>query len=145
MKLADQLARLQRVTPKRDQQSGFLFRSPSTLRRRYKQVTFHVLIVSDENTHMIHSAQFTTEDARSPREWRAYFDSPPVEGSSYKTMIEYIYALKILPGIAVRTQKNWGIQRWIGFTAAHYDLHKPKNAPVDRKRNQAKSQRRTRG
>lgn len=110
-------------------------------------MTSHVLIVSDENTHMIHSALFTSETARTPVEWRQWFNDPPTadKATQYRTMIEYIYARSILPGIAIRTQKNWGVQRWIGFTVAHYDLHKPEASKMDRKRHQAKPQRRARG
>lgn len=96
---------------------------------------------------MVHSARFKSEEARSPLEWFEWFRGQPGKDQSqtYGTMIETIYARGILSGIETRTSKSWGVQKWIGFSGVAIDLHKPKTAKLDRKRNPSKSQRGARG
>lgn len=132
MKLSAKLERIQRATPHRHS-SGMLYARKDQLNRVYRRVNMLVLLLSIENTHMIHSAVFQKLKYRSPDQWADWFSRNFSE----------VYTNGILPGIALRTGKPWSVERIIGWIGnAKYSAAPPR---VARRGNKAQSKRRARG
>lgn len=132
MKLADKLKLLQRSAPKRTSY-GQLYRNPADLKKRYTRVTLWTLFVSHENTHLLRDHVFNKKDPLSTAQWADWFAEN----------LQDIHRNAILPGIAIRTNKQWAVQRIIGWIG---DAEHSSNPPsVGRKRHKAKRKGRKNG
>ena len=147
MKLKEKLHLLKRAAPKCDA-TGMLYRVRADLKGSWSRVTFHTLFVSSENTHLMRAHVFDSSMARDKAEWAAWFaamvpvaDDQP-EGSQ-ENRLYHIHRKHVLPGIALRTGKQWAVAALIGWIPdAKY---KPDVAKVSKQRHKAKSSRRARG
>ena len=98
MKLAVLFENLRRTHPNHAP-TGQMYRVKKDTTAKHARVSMHVLLVSDENTHMIHEAVFNKDNAMSGVQWKAWFAKH----------FDKIYTQSILPGIAIRTHKAWAV------------------------------------
>lgn len=132
MKLAIKLERLKRAAPNISP-FGQLYRHQRETTRQYSRVTLWTLFVSHENTHLLRDHIFKKAEPRSPQKWAEWFSAN----------LSDIHRNAILPGIAVRTNKQWAVQRIIGWVGdAEHAIDNPK---VGRTRNKTKRQGRKNG
>lgn len=132
MKLSERLDRLKRAAPKHTRY-GQMYAKPEHTKRAFKRVTLYTLFLSAENTHILRPHVFQAKKYRTPAQWSTWFSAN----------LEHIHRNAVLPGLAVRTNKQWAVERIIGWTG---DAKSSVGvAKVDRPRNKAKRQRRTRG
>jgi hypothetical protein len=124
MKLKDKIAKLRRAVPKHTA-SGQLYAKIIETRRLYTRVTLYTLFVSNENTHMLRDHVFNCIDPRTPKQWAEWFTEH----------LQDIHRQAVLPGIAVRTNKQWAVQRIIGWVGNA--KHSTRPPAVGRKRNKA--------
>lgn len=133
MKLRDKLDRLRRAVPKGPTKYGQLYAVASETKQRYKQVTLHTLFISEENTHLLRPHVFKKDEAMTPAQWHDWFSQK----------LEEIHKTAVLPGIAIRTNKSWAVERILGWTGNV--KHKSDSSAARSKRNQTKRQRRKNG
>jgi hypothetical protein len=142
--LREKFDQLRRMFPKRN--GGQIYRAaPRTPRT---QATLYTYLVSDEGTHMIHETIFNKKEAQPPAWWRDWILTKALRGTGHPsegTSAERkgIMRGSVLPGINVRTQKFWRIERVLGWWL--HDLHQPTPSPVAAGRHKTKSQRRKNG
>lgn len=128
MKLKEKIARLQRAAPNISK-FGQLYQSKAETTGAYKRITLHTLFKSDEGTHLLRPHVFNKKTPMNAAQWHAWLAEN----------LTAIHKDAVLPGIAIRTSKSWAVERILGWTA---DVkHKPRNPPVDRRRNKAKRKR----
>src|SRR5689334_3301370 len=84
---------------------GQLYREKSETRQSFTRVTLWTLFVSHENTHLLRDHVFSKGDSKTPAQWADWFANN----------LGDIHRNAILPGIAVRTNKQWAVQRIIGW------------------------------
>jgi hypothetical protein len=132
MKLKEQLDNIRRVYPRRNRYGQLTpDRSGS---KAWKRVTLFTLFVSGENTHLIRPHAFTKNRPMNAWQWAHWFS----------TNLREVYENGILPGIGIRTGKQWVVQRVIGWAAKDVEsiIRNPK---VAHRRNKAKKARRKNG
>jgi len=93
----------------------------------------YTLLVSSENTHQIHEAVFKKEKGKTRHEWAAWFVKH----------FEKIYVTGVLAGIGLRTEKQWSVQKILGWVGR--DKYISRNPKMARKRHKAKRQGRKNG
>lgn len=105
MKLKEQLNNIKRVYPRRNRYGQLT--PDRTGKKEWKRVTLFTLFVSTDNTHMIRPHAFKKHVAMTAREWANWFSNN----------LREVYVNGILPGIGIRTGKQWVVQRVIGWAA----------------------------
>ena len=133
MKLKDKLDRIRAALPKGPTRHGQLYAVATDTKRRYKQVTLYTLFISEENTHLLRPHIFKKEDAMTPAQWHDWFSDK----------LEEIHKTAVLPGIAIRTNKSWAVERILGWSG---NAKHESDTPATRsKGNQTKRPRRKNG
>lgn len=125
MKLKDKLTRLQKATPKHSKY-GQLYAKTEQTKLAYKRVTLYTIFISSENTHLIRPHVFQSKRHRTPKQWSEWFAANLAD----------IHRNAVLPGLAVRTNKQWAVERIIGWTADAKSSSR--NTKMGRTRNKAK-------
>lgn len=105
MKVAERIAYIKRLTPKQSRLTGQLVASGAAFGGSYKRVTLWAVLVSSDDSHMVHPTIFNKERAKSAREWYIWF----------RKHVAQVYANGVLPGVNIRTDKIWSIEKWIGW------------------------------
>jgi hypothetical protein len=127
MKLSDKLDRLKAANPKRSRY-GQLYRPPlAPAGAKIKRVTMHTLLESDEHTHLLHECVFdkSKTEGKTAAEWADWFSRN----------FARVYNEGVLPGVNIRTNKLWRVQRVVGWTSAKRQL---KNSTVSKRRHKVK-------
>jgi hypothetical protein len=133
MKLKTKLHQLQRRAP-HFSEHGQMYKSKKQTARTYSKVTLYCLFRSQENTLTIKEHVFVKKyKTISPEEWSAFFARD----------LSKIHREMILPGLAIRTGKTWGVDRIIGWIGDA--KHKPINPESDSPRAKANHKRKSRG
>lgn len=123
MKLKVKLAKLQVIAPHASEH-GQLYKDVADTRKKYRKVTLYTLFVSDENTHLLRDHVFSKKRARSPADWARFFTSDLTD----------IHREAVLPGLALRTSKQWSVKRILGWRGKVAE-HRASNPKVGRRRN----------
>ena len=111
MLIGERIELLRKAHPKqvtRGAAAGMLFAStrPTGPLARIKVYT---LLVSTDNTHMVHECVIDrSEKPKTPEQWGVWL----------RENFSRVYTDGVLPGIAIRTGKQWGVQKIIGFANA---------------------------
>lgn len=125
MKIREKLERLRRLAPNRSA-TGQLYKNQKELSKKFVRISMYTLLVSSENTHQIHEAVFNKVNGKKSAEWAEWFSRN----------FETIYVKGILAGIGIRTEKQWSVQKIIGWVGhAEYTT---RSAKVGRKRHKTK-------
>lgn len=133
MKLKDRLDLLKRAAPECSIY-GQLYKNASDTKGAWYRVTLHCVFVSSENTHAIREHIFETKkDARTAQEWSDWFGRN----------LEKIHRDGVLPGMSLRTGKQWAVAKIIGWTADAND--KASDPKVSKRRPKAKRKGRKNG
>ncbi len=131
--IGQQVKRIEAMKKNRDLDTGMLFNTRRELTTRRKKITLIGMFVSDENTFLIRPHVFETKEAKNAVEWEAWMQGHYGE----------ILRDSILPGMELRTDKQWRLYRIIGWLAD--DNTGLIRAKISSKRNKPKPQRRKNG
>jgi hypothetical protein len=133
-KIGVQVKRILAARANLDLATGMLFNARSQLAVKRKKITLIGLFVSDENTFLIRPHVFETKkEGRNAVQWDAWL------ADNYGKILRD----NILPGMEIRTDKQWRLYRVIGWLPG--DNTGLVRAKVDRKRNKTKRKRRQNG
>lgn len=121
MKLRMILNRLRAVTPHRSTH-GQLYNKRAETKKRHSTITLYTLFESVENTHIILPHVFRSNTPRTALEWSNYM-SEKVSGKDGSAKgpaprigrLRWIHRNSILPGMHMRTGKQWSVKRLIGW------------------------------
>lgn len=128
MLLRKRFEQLRRIAPKHST-TGQMYKDGAHLKLRFRRVTLYVLLVSEENTHMMHPAIFKRDHAMTSKEWAGWFSRNFAK----------IYTGSILPGIALRTSKSWSVRKIIGWVGSV--KHSVDDSKMAKRRHKTKSKR----
>ena len=104
--IGQQIARIRATKKERDLLTGMLFNRRPELAVKRKKITVIGLFVSDENTFLIRPHVFETEKkGRNAAQWEAWL------AEHYGKILRD----NILPGMEIRTNKQWRLYRIIGW------------------------------
>jgi len=133
MKLKSKIAQIQRRAPKVSEY-GQLYNSEKATQRTYSKVTLYCIFRSNANTLTLREHVFEKKyRSITAEEWSAFFARD----------LEKIHRGAIIPGLNIRTGKEWGVDRIIGWIG---DVkHKPINPDTDSPRAKANHKRKSRG
>lgn len=132
MLLVEKMERLQKAHPNISK-NGQLYKHKSETLQSYASVTLWTLFVSSENTHLLRDHVFRKSRPFNAAEWSQWFSENLAD----------IHKNAVLPGIAVRTNKQWTVQRILGWVGdAEYAAE---DSSAYRKRHKAKNKRRKNG
>lgn len=104
MKLKERIEHLRRLYP-RMSEHGQMYRTKSELKGARRKVTLHTIFVSNENTHMLRPHTFESKKLRTSKQWAAWFALELTD----------IHHKAVLPGLALRTGKQWAVAKIIGW------------------------------
>lgn len=115
--------------------SGMLYNRAPELRRKYRKVRMHTLLVSDEGRWMVRRHVFETGKksgkGRSPAQWGAWFREHHTS----------IMDDAILPGIQKQTSTFWALHTIIGWEPLNGNIRRSNNPVVGARRNKTKRKR----
>lgn len=132
MLLVDKLANIRRAHPNISPQ-GQLYKARTETKQRYSRVTLWTLFVSNENTHLLRNHVFDKSRPFTPQEWSDWFADN----------LSDIHKNAVLPGIAVRTNKQWTVERILGWVGDAE--HTSADSVSHRTRHKTKGKRRKNG
>jgi hypothetical protein len=96
---------------------------------------------STDDTYALHETLFESSNPRDPSQWSEWFKEHAFSGTgdSDDAVLdrEGIYYGSVLPGINRKSQKQWDIEKVLGFT--QHDIRKSRNTAVARGRHKTKS------
>ena len=129
--IGQQLKRIKLMRKQRDLSTGMMFNTRAELAVKRKKITLIGLFVSDENTFLIRPHVFETEKKqRNAVQWEAWLSE------HYGKILRD----NILPGMEIRTNKQWRLYRIIGWIAG--DSTRLVRTQVHKSRNKTKRKRR---
>lgn len=132
LKLKEQLDNIRRIYPRRNRYGQLTpDRSGKTA---WSQTTLFTLFVSDENTHLIRPHLFKKRKPMTALQWADWFSHN----------LREVYVNGILPGIGIRTGKQWVVQRVIGWAAKNAESI-TRNSGLAKRRNKTAKTRRKNG
>lgn len=124
--IGKQIRRIERARGNRDVATGMLFNRRAELAVKRKTITLVGVFVSDENTFLIRPHVFNSKKGRDAKQWEQYL------AENYGDILRD----GILPGMELRTDKQWRLYRIIGWFPN--DNSRLVRALVRSKRNKAK-------
>jgi hypothetical protein len=133
MLLKAKLDRIRKMHPRGPTAYGQIYSGRLLRERRWKRVTLYTLFRSDENTHLLRPHVFESERARDAKAWAGWFSKH----------LREIHIKAVLPGLGIRTDKSWTVERILGWSANA--KHSVNYSRMARKGHKAKPSRKPRG
>jgi hypothetical protein len=122
--LRDSISNLEKIAPNRER-NGHLYRENKN--ESTHRATVFAVIKSSDDTYALHETLFESKhDTRSAKEWSSWLAEHAFAGSGAgdDSPVERlgIYKGAVLPGINKKSQKQWDIEKVLGFI--QHDLRK---------------------